>query len=46
MRVVYATILSALAASALASPLHGGNKKRDDVVEIVTECTTVLYAHL
>ena len=46
MRVVYATIISALAASTLASPLHGGNQKRDDAVEIVTECTTILYAHL
>jgi len=42
MRVAYTTIISALAASALASPLRGENQKRDDAIEIVTECTTVL----
>ncbi|CUS11309.1 unnamed protein product [Tuber aestivum] len=42
MRVAYTTILSAaLAASALAFPFRGANQKRDDAVEIVTECTTI-----
>ncbi|PWW72626.1 PR-1-like protein [Tuber magnatum] len=43
MRVAYTTILSAaLAASALAFPFRGANQKRDEALEIVTECTTVL----
>ncbi|KAG0130217.1 CAP domain-containing protein [Tuber indicum] len=43
MRVAYTTILSAaFAASAIAFPFRGGNQKRDEAVEVVTECTTVL----
>ncbi|KAG0640411.1 CAP domain-containing protein [Tuber brumale] len=43
MRVAYTTILSAaFAASTIAFPFRGANQKRDEAVEIVTECTTVL----